>query len=88
MSTYESELDAVLDPLARAVMAAWDGEPAALRIVSSQAWPDFPRRRPAPKTEPDLLYNVQDVRTRPTLATSTPGNVIGFKHYARRRSPR
>lgn len=33
MSTMEGELVAALDPLARAVLHAWDGEPLALRFV-------------------------------------------------------
>ena len=60
MSTLEGELDAILDPLARATMAAWEGQPLALRLVATdaralhvQARPirhDEIRRAPGPTT--------------------------------------
>ncbi len=34
VSTMEGELDAVLDPLARATLSAWDGGPLARRLVT------------------------------------------------------
>ena len=50
--TLEGEIDAVLDPLARAVMAAWDGEPAALRLVTLQPQHRLARRRDTPMPRP------------------------------------
>ncbi len=76
MSTMESELDAELDCLARATMAAWDGEPSALRLVTSQA---------RPEGTPDNMMVSSMTRPRPTLANSTPCNVIDFRRPVRLR---
>lgn len=52
MPTFEAIIDTELDPLARAVMAAWDGEPAALRLVTSQPQHRLARRRDTPMPRP------------------------------------
>ena len=66
MSTYESELDMVLDPLARWTLHSWDGNAPTLRIIET----DIASVQSDSRDSLCIIDQGRDVDEQPDLATT------------------